>query len=150
MVLAGPYGCVGRSWTTYLKKYFLASYLKLFIRTHCAVILCQLGDPTLESRRRGNGRLLPQDIAPLRLALVGAAAVEVLQDGRPPHEEARAAGVRAPEGAGGDDRGRGDESGGTLAEDVPEVRAATGRAVRRDGLEAKIGAAQEIVRLIVI
>ena len=37
MVLAGPYGCVGRSWTTYLKKYFLASYLKLFIRNHCAV-----------------------------------------------------------------------------------------------------------------
>ena len=37
MVLVGPYGCVGRSWTTYLKKYFLASYPKVFIRTHCAV-----------------------------------------------------------------------------------------------------------------
>ena len=37
MVLAGPYGWVGRSWTTYLKKYFLASYLKVFIRTHCAL-----------------------------------------------------------------------------------------------------------------
>ena len=36
MVLAGPYGCVGRSWTTYRKKYFLAAYLKVFIRTHCA------------------------------------------------------------------------------------------------------------------
>ena len=39
MVLAGPYGCVRRSWTTYLKKYFLAWYLKLFIRTHCVLAL---------------------------------------------------------------------------------------------------------------
>ena len=39
MVLAGPYGCVGMSLTTYLKKYFLAWYLKLFIRTHCALEL---------------------------------------------------------------------------------------------------------------
>ena len=76
--------------------------------------------------------------------------MEVLQDSRPPHEEAGAAGVRAFEGAREDDRGRGDESGGTLAEDVPEVRAATGGAVRRDGLEAKIGAAQEVVTLIAI
>ena len=39
MVLAGPYGCVGRSWTTYLKKIFFAWNLKLFIRTHCAVTI---------------------------------------------------------------------------------------------------------------
>ena len=114
------------------------------------MIRCQLGVPTREPRRRRNGRLLPQDIAPLRPRSAGAAAVEVLQDSRAPNEEARAAGVRAPEGAGGDDRGRGDESGGPLAEDVPEARAATGGAVRRDGLEAKIGAAQEIVTLIAI
>ena len=43
MVLAGPYGCVRRSWTTYLKKYFLAWYLKLFIRTHCAMIIAREG-----------------------------------------------------------------------------------------------------------
>ena len=54
MVLAGPYGCVGRSWTTYLKKYFLAWYLKLFIRTHCAglvfVFITSLHDQLLQTK----------------------------------------------------------------------------------------------------
>ena len=52
MVLAGPHGCVGRSWTTYLKKYFLASYLKVFIRTHCALQLHQYSRDVLEIQSR--------------------------------------------------------------------------------------------------